>query len=70
MQAYIQARKALLEGLKEHEVNQKRKQELLRAWQEYQEKERAGEADFEFLDKLVGSIPSGGDAVKDSEEAF
>lgn len=30
----------------------------------------SGEADLELLDKLVGSVPAGGDAVEDSREAF
>jgi len=30
----------------------------------------AGEANLELLDRLVGSVPPGGDAVKDSREAF
>ena len=29
-----------------------------------------GEANLDLLDRLVGSIPAGGDAVKDSREAF
>ena len=29
-----------------------------------------GEADLELLDRLVGSVPAGGDAVEDSREAF
>ena len=30
----------------------------------------SGEADLDLLDRLVGSIPAGGDAVEDSREAF
>lgn len=30
----------------------------------------AGEANLELLDRLVGSIPAGGDAVEDAREAF
>jgi len=29
-----------------------------------------GEANLDLLDRLVGSIPAGGDAVKDSKEPF
>ena len=30
----------------------------------------SGEANLDLLDRLVGSIPAGGDAVEDSREAF
>jgi len=30
----------------------------------------SGEANLDLLDRLVGSIPAGGDAVEDAREAF
>ena len=37
-----QARKSLLEWIKEQEITEKRKQQLLQVWNEYQEKEKEG----------------------------